>query len=143
MARAQGGQTYANHAHRPVSFAVTFLPATVAFVMFASSAVRAGFDAPSVALLLLSLAVLMAVLLIRSYALALQNRIIKAEMTARLASLGRRLDTPGLSLQQVIALRFASDAELPALMDRAIAEPMTPDQIKRAVTDWQGDYLRT
>ena len=48
-----------------------------------------------------------------------------------------------LELSQLIALRFASDAELPALIDRAVADKLPPDQIKRAVQDWQGDYLRT
>jgi hypothetical protein len=48
-----------------------------------------------------------------------------------------------LSLPQLIALRFASDEELPDLMGRALDERLTPDQIKRAVRDWQGDYLRT
>lgn len=143
MARAQTGQNYANHVHRPVTFAVTILIGFIAFVMFARSAVRDGFDPQSLASLLLSLAVLMGVFLTRNYAVALQNRIIRMEMSARLARLGRSIDTPGLRLQQAIALRFASDAELPALMDRAIAESMTPDQIKRAITSWQGDYLRT
>ena len=143
MARAQTGQNYANHVHRPVSFGLTFLVGTIAFVMFARAAVRAGFDAPSLALLLLSLALLMAVFVMRNYALALQNRIIRMEMSARLSRLGRSIDTPGLTLQQAIALRFASDAELPALMDRAIAEKLTSKQIKQAVTNWQGDYLRT
>ena len=143
MARPQTGQNYANHVHRPVSYALTFLVGTVAFIMFARAALRAGFDAPSLAPLLLSLTVLMGLFVMRSYALALQNRIIRAEMSARLARLGRSIDTPGLTLSQVIALRFASDAELPALMDRAIAEKLTAKQIKQAVTDWQGDYLRT
>jgi hypothetical protein len=136
-------QNYGNHAHRPVSWLVTVIVATAAFVMFAGAAVRAGFDAPSLAALLLSAAVVMAVFVMRSYALALQNRIIRMEMSARLSRLGRSIDTPGLTLQQAIALRFASDAELPALMDRAVREKLTPAQVKQAVTDWQGDYLRT
>ena len=52
-------------------------------------------------------------------------------------------DLPRLSMRQLVALRFASDAELPALMNRAIAETLTPDAIKREVRDWQGDYFRT
>jgi len=64
-------------------------------------------------------------------------------MQIRLARLGRESGLARLSMPQLIALRFASDAELPALMERAIAERMTPDAIKREVRDWQGDYLRT
>jgi hypothetical protein len=46
-------------------------------------------------------------------------------------------------VKQVVALRFASDAELPALYDRALADRLTPDAIKRAVTQWRADRLRT
>ncbi len=84
-----------------------------------------------------------AVTLIRLYALRLQNRIIRLEMQVRLSRFGREQDLARLALPQIVALRFASDAELPALINRAIAENLTPDAIKRAVGDWQGDYLRT
>jgi hypothetical protein len=40
-------------------------------------------------------------------------------------------------------LRFASDAELSALLERTVAEGLTPDAIKRAVTTWRPDYHRT
>jgi hypothetical protein len=136
-------QQYANHRHRPILWQVTMLVSAVAFGMGAIDAARARFDSPALVVLLLSIALMLAVFMVRNYALTLQNRIIRMEMAVRLARIGRSVDTPRLSLQQVIALRFASDAELPALMDRAIAEQMTPDQIKRAVTSWQGDYLRT
>jgi hypothetical protein len=97
----------------------------------------------SFALLTLAGVVLSAVSLTRVFALRLQNRIIRLEMQIRLARLGREPDLQRLTMPQLVALRFASDAELPGLMNRAIAERLTPDAIKRAVTDWQGDYLRT
>jgi hypothetical protein len=43
----------------------------------------------------------------------------------------------------VLALRFASDKELPTLVRRVLAgELATPDATKRAIRDWQPDYLR-
>jgi hypothetical protein len=56
---------------------------------------------------------------------------------------GRGTDFGRLTMAQIAALRFASDAELPGLIGRAVNERLTSDQIKRAVTDWQGDYFRT
>ena len=47
-----------------------------------------------------------------------------------------------LTLGQIIALRFASDAELLNLMDRAIAEKITAKEIKQQIKNWKGDYLR-
>jgi len=49
-----------------------------------------------------------------------------------------RLATP-----QIIALRFASDSELPALVERADRDRLTADQIKRAITTWVPDFDRT
>jgi hypothetical protein len=97
----------------------------------------------SFTLVVLAGVVLSALSLLRLFAVRLQNRIIRLEMQVRLARLGRERDLPRLTLAQIVALRFASDGELPALIERAIAEKLPPDMIKRAVKDWQGDYLRT
>ncbi len=49
----------------------------------------------------------------------------------------------GLGLKQLVALRFASDAELPALVQRVVTGGLSePDAIKRAVVAWQPDHLR-
>jgi hypothetical protein len=96
-----------------------------------------------VAILLLSYSALTGVFNSRRFALKLQDRIICLEMQTRLARLGREADLARLSLRQIIALRFASDAELPGLLQRAAAENMTADQIKRAITSWQADPMRT
>jgi hypothetical protein len=48
-----------------------------------------------------------------------------------------------LSMKQLAALRFASDAELPALCERAAREKLAPGDIKRAIRAWTPDYNRT
>ena len=138
----QESQTYANHRYRPLAWNITVLVALLAFLVLAFQVYREP-AYESFALLTLSGAVLSALTLVRLFALRLQNRIIRLEMQVRLARLGRERDLQRLTLPQIVALRFGSDAELPALIDRTIAESLPPDAIKRAVRDWQGDYLRT
>ncbi len=134
-------QHYGNHPHRPYAWQVAWVGAVVAAGLLISSAFQAP-SAQSLALALLGVSVVIGITLTRLFALRLQNRIIRVEMQLRLARLGRERDAANLALSQLVALRFASDAELPALLDRTIAEQLKADQIKRAVTDWQGDFGR-
>jgi hypothetical protein len=136
------GQSYRTHVHRPRVWSVGWLLAVIAFVLLFWSAVT-SLTRESLALATLSAAVLIGITVTRTFALRLQDRIIRLEMQIRLTRLEREAAIHRLSLPQIIALRFASDAELPDLVDRTLGERLTPDQIKRAVRDWQGDYLRT
>ena len=84
--------------------------------------------------------------LARGYALTLQNRLIRAEMRARLPGLlpedlrGRIAE---LSVKQLIGLRFASDGEMPDLVRRVLDENIEDaTAIKRLVGDWQADHDR-
>ena len=135
-------QTYANHVYRPTFWSFTLLVAFLAFLLMVVFLVR-QVSVMTIALVMLSSSLVCAVMLIRRFALRLQNRIIRLEMQMRLIRLGLDTHLTRLAMPQIVALRFASDAELPALVDRAIAENLTADQIKRAVTNWQGDHLRT
>jgi hypothetical protein len=47
-----------------------------------------------------------------------------------------------LSDSQIVGLRFASDAELPDLFQRALDEKLSRSDIKKAITDWRPDYSR-
>ena len=79
----------------------------------------------------------------RRSAQVVQDRVIRLEMQVRFARLLPTTDLSKLTLPQVIALRFAADHELPALTTRVLAgELKTPDEIKRAITTWQADWLR-
>jgi polyferredoxin len=135
-------QTYANHRHRPTLWYTGALAALVAFVLIVRLVIRDP-SLVNVALLLLAYAACTAVYVARLFALKVQDHIIRLEMQTRLARLGREADLARLSPRQIIALRFASDAELPTLLQRAVAERMTGDQIKRAITSWQADTMRT
>jgi hypothetical protein len=82
----------------------------------------------------------------RVYTTALQDRIIRLEMQVRgmtlLTAEQQRMLT-ALPIEQVVALRFASDAELSALLERAVRDRLAPVDIKRAIKEWLPDLHRT
>jgi len=99
---------------------------------------------------LLGFAVAVALVLLawylRVFPLKAQDRVIRLEETLRLERLlppDLRPRIGDLRTGQLIALRFASDAELPeltrAVLDRGIT---TPKEIKKMITNWRGDHLR-
>lgn len=78
----------------------------------------------------------------RRFALVAQDRAIRAEENFRHYILtGKPLDKQ-LRMGQIIALRFASDEELPALAKRAVDEKLSQKQIKQAIQNWRPDYYR-
>lgn len=78
----------------------------------------------------------------RSFPLKAQDRAIRAEENFRHYILTGKPLPSDLRLGQIIALRFASDEEFPALVQRAIAENMRSKEIKQAIQNWKPDYHR-
>lgn len=79
------------------------------------------------------------------YALINQNRIVRLELRFRYYVLtGKRLEEieHKLSFKQLAALRFAGDDELVQLIDKAVAENLSPDTIKRNIQNWLPDEMR-
>lgn len=79
------------------------------------------------------------------YALGLQNRTVRLELRLRYYVLtGRRLEQieGQLSFGQLAALRFASDEELPGLIERSLREQLKPDEIKKSIRNWLPDTMR-
>jgi hypothetical protein len=82
---------------------------------------------------------------VRFYSLKVQDRVIRLEERLRLVTLlsePMKSRIPELTVGQLVALRFASDAEVPRLAERAIAEKLSPADIKKAIQTWRPDYLR-
>ena len=138
-------QSYASHAHHPV-------PTYVATVCWLAAAVLLGgamlgeWPTRDAALVCLLLAVLVTISIGRLYTTRLQDRIIMLEMKVRCAEVlpaGEDARLARLSPKQIAALRFASDDELGALLDRAAVEQLSPDAIKQAITAWRPDPYRT
>jgi len=82
----------------------------------------------------------------RIFALTVQDRVIRLEMRLRLRELlppDLRPRIHELTVPQLVALRFASDAELPELARKVLADKITDRKaIKQMIRDWQPDFLR-
>ncbi|TBL80202.1 DUF6526 family protein [Paenibacillus thalictri] len=140
-------QNYANHKQIVPLIHQFMLPlsiiAALASIVYAIMSIAQG-GPIFISLLLLVSAVLMVLSIIttRSSAIRVQDRLIRTEEDLRHFKLtGRWLDAR-ITYKQAIALRFASDAEFPALCEKAANKNMAPDAIKRAVKDWKGDHFR-
>jgi hypothetical protein len=138
-------QSYESHAHHPVPTYIAsafWLGAAIAFV----GSVFFGWNAQTLAFGLLLASELMMISVGRLYTTKLQDRIIMLEMKVRCAEVlpaGDDARLAELSPKQIVALRFASDAELGALLDRAVRERLSPVDIKKAVREWRTDPHRT
>lgn len=78
----------------------------------------------------------------RAFALRAQDRAIRSEENFRHFILTGKPLPAALRMGQIIALRFASDEELPALAQKAIAENLNQKTIKQSIKNWKADNNR-
>jgi hypothetical protein len=141
-------QSFKNHTRRDPVFMFLIFPIlllNLAFAIYATIHAWPGFQHTHLWWIVMSIVLFLMAGMSRHYAVKNQDRIIRLEEQLRLADL---LDEDHLDLidkitmQQFIALRFASDAELPSLAARAVAENLDPKQIKESITTWRPDHDR-
>jgi hypothetical protein len=105
-----------------------------------------GFSVDRLMFLLLTAATLVLLFLARIFALTVQDRVIRLEMRLKMAELlpaDLRPRINELTPKQLVALRFASDEELPDLVRTVLVDRITDAKtIKKMIRNWQGDYLR-
>ncbi len=139
-------QNFENHAKFVPAFHIVTLGIFFINLIWSISRVIRSFSGQTVMSLLLAIAFLLAALYARMFALTVQDRVIRLEMQLRLqkllpADLQPRI--PEFALAQLIALRFASDRELPDLARKVLDEKLSDRKaIKKLVKEWQPDLLR-
>ncbi len=79
---------------------------------------------------------------LRYMVIKVQDRAIRAEENLRHFILTGKALPPELTVGQIVALRFASDAELPELAKRALAEKLSRKAIKKSIQQWRPDLYR-
>lgn len=138
-------QTLENHAKIDPPFHRFLIPMMLLTIGVSIWNAYQNFTFISAFLILLALTATVAVFLIRIYALKVQNRLIRLEERLRLRELltePLRSRIPELTELQLVALRFAGDAEIPALVEKTLDQKLAPKDIKQAIKNWRPDYYR-
>ena len=138
-------QNFANHRHTPTLFIIAAVAALGSIVLYVMHWIHYTQRIWSTAAGLMVAVVCLAIIS-RRYITALQDRIIKMEMryrTDKFLGPAQQKTLWSLTKPQIIALRFASDAEMPGLIDRAAKEQLSGNDIKKAIKEWQADFDRT
>ncbi len=143
---AEQEQNFANHARFVPPYHYVAFPILLVNLLYRLYWLSGGLSIDAILDVLVGVALIIVALFARVFALGAQDRVIRLEMRLRMRELlpddlqGRINDfTP----TQMVGLRFASDAELPALARKVLDENIvkaTP--IKQAVKDWQPDLHR-
>jgi hypothetical protein len=138
-------QSLANHTRFDPPFHFFLLPLGLVAIILSVIRIIHRPTLASTLLLILSIGFVMIAAKTRGYSLRVQDRVIRLEERLRLAMLmpeAGRARIGELTESQLIALRFASDDELPGLAMRALNEGLTSKQIKSSIQSWRGDYFR-
>ena len=138
-------QNFKNHSRWVIGYHGITLIAILAFL---GGSIRNFLITSEDNLYLASLLVLLGFILffifyfMRAFALKAQDRAIRAEEKLRYFILTGKSISNKITMRQFVGLRFASDEEFPALVEKAVAENLSEMDIKKAVINWKEDNYR-
>ncbi|MGA9883728.1 MAG: DUF6526 family protein [Candidatus Acidiferrales bacterium] len=139
-------QNFENHARFFPLFHFVVAPIFLLNIVWSIVRVVRHFSFGTIVSLLVAIALFLLALTARLMALKVQDRVIRLEMRLRLQQQlppELRARIAEFTVDQLISLRFASDAELPSLAQKVLDEKLTSRKaIKRMISDWQSDLLR-
>ncbi len=139
-------QNYANHTKFDPTFHFFLAPIVIAnLIVYIVYVVRHPELLSAYWSLILACAAVIAVFKMRLYSLKVQDRVIRLEERLRLSQTlpePLRSRAAQLSEGQLVGLRFASDAELPALVEKTLAGNLKNAGVKKAIVTWRPDHFR-
>jgi hypothetical protein len=142
----QQPQNFGNHVRFLPAYHFVAFPLLFANFCYAVYQAVVNLSAASVMGLVLAVGLVLLFFLSRTMVVTVQDRVIRLEERLRMrallpADLQPRIDE--ISVKQLVALRFASDAELPALARKVVEEKIEDQKaIKKMVAAWRADYQR-
>ena len=139
-------QNFENHAKFVPAYHYVVMPILTINLAWSIYRLSHAYSAESILSLLLAVALVLLFLYARIFALTVQDRVIRLETRLRLQQIlppDLRARIPEFAVGQLIAMRFASDAELPELARKVLDGKLTDRKaIKKMIRDWQPDLLR-
>jgi hypothetical protein len=142
---ADAPQSFENHAKIVPVFHYVVLPLSLIVLLWSLYGLVADFSAGAVFSVVVAVLLILIGFFARGFALGVQDRVIRLEEHLRLARLSPDLAPrlEAITINQVCALRFASDGEAPALARKVLDEGFDDRKaIKRMVTSWRADHAR-
>lgn len=140
-------QNFKNHSRLTPLYHFVLLPLLLIFIAVAAynfnKAMKADTGRMVAGLFLLGSAILFLLSwFCRKFALMAQDRAIRAEENLRHFSITGKLLPKGLTVPQIVALRFASDNELEILASKSVTEGLSSTSIKKEINNWREDNYR-
>ena len=139
-------QTYENHVRREPMVVLASVFGAIALIVAIVGVALDNTRVVGSAVIIGSLGLILLCGVARAYSVKVQDRVIRLEMRLRLAKVlpeDLKSRVTELTLGQLVALRFASDEELPELVRKVLNEKIqTRDTIKKLVKNWQADWHR-
>jgi len=138
-------QNFSNHVRKHRLFHYFIVPASLALIMVSVIYLFRQPGLGSVIMVWLSVLLLLVAFIERDYARKNQDRIIRTEMRLRYFILTGKSFEPvenKLSTSQLLALRFAEDEELLALLANSALYNRDANTIKKQIKNWKPDYMR-
>lgn len=143
---AEKAQSFENHAKIVPAFHLVVAPIFILNIIWSIVRVIRQPALGTAVSLLVAIALFLLAFTARIFALTVQDRVIRLEMRLRLQQLLQadlRSRIPEFTVNQLVSLRFASDAELPELARKVLDEKLNDRKaIKKLIRSWQPDFLR-